>query len=73
MDITLVLARFFGLYFTIAGIGFFVNSQRVQEAVKELLDSKMHQLFAGVLPLLIGAFLVSVHNRWDSGLVPGGE
>jgi len=68
MDFSYVLVRFFGIYLAVLGVAMFIHAGRMVSALEELVGSKLLQLFAGVITLLMGAFLVSVHNRWDDGL-----
>ena len=60
------LAKSMGLFFAAMGIGLILNGKHFLAAAKEIQSSHASQLIAGVVPLLLGSFLVSSHNIWVS-------
>jgi len=64
MGISILLARFLGIFLTIWGIGAIANQKRLPGAIDEIVKSKSMQLIAAFIPLVMGSFFVAVHNRW---------
>lgn len=61
---TIILAKIFGLYFLAIGIALVINPNRFKKIYQQSMDDENFLLFGGVLALLIGAFIVSIHNVW---------
>ena len=61
---SIVLAKIFGLFCTIFGISALLHTDHMKSVVQAVLDNSGLQLVAGIVPLLIGSFLVSTHNYW---------
>lgn len=61
---SIILARFLGIFFLIWGLAALVNHERWHGAIDELVKSKMMQLIAALIPLILGSFFVAVHNVW---------
>jgi uncharacterized membrane protein HdeD (DUF308 family) len=61
MDITVVLARFWGTLLVTAGVALLINKKLLPDIVKER-DDKEYLLLSGFISLLIGAFQVSFYN-----------
>ena len=68
MDITLLLAQIFGLYFLIVGVVLVVRHKTLPQIINSLLTNEGLMFFAGVFILLLGLLLVLVHNSWEAGL-----
>jgi len=66
MTTSIMLAKFLGLFFTVMGLGIFVNRSRLQGALADLVANRMLQLIVGMIPLFLGSFIVSIHNVWVS-------
>lgn len=62
---TIILAKIFGLYFLAIGIAFFINPNRFKSMYQEIVKDENFLLMGGILALLIGAVVVSVHNDWS--------
>ena|ERR1700722_2999518 len=62
-----ILAKIFGLYFLAIGIAFIVNPDRLKRLYRDIAGNDSFNLLGGILALLIGAFVVSVHNTWIMG------
>jgi len=62
---SITLAKLLGLFATIWGLGIAINGARIRDAITEILESKSMQLIAALIPLLMGSFFVSVHNKWS--------
>lgn len=61
---TIVLAKIFGLYFLAIGLAFIINPGRFKKIYQQVAQDENFLLLGGMLALLIGAFVVSVHNNW---------
>ena len=65
---SMMLIKFFGIYFSVLGFSFFLHHDRMMDVVEEIIGSKVWTFFAGFIPLVMGAFLVVVHPMAMSGI-----
>lgn len=63
----IILAKIFGLYYLAVGIAFFLNQDRLKRLYQQILKDESLLYISGVLAVLIGAFVISVHNVWVLG------
>ncbi len=61
---TVFLAKFLGIVFTSFALGLLFNRDHAKKIAADLVAHPGIALVAGVVPLLLGAFLVLVHNTW---------
>ncbi|MDP1879393.1 MAG: hypothetical protein Q8K60_00470 [Parachlamydiaceae bacterium] len=61
---TIILAKIFGLYFLAIGLAILINPNRFKNIYLQSMNDENFLLIGGILALLIGAFIVSVHNTW---------
>lgn len=61
---TLVLAKILGIYFLAIGIAFIIHPERFKKMYQQVAKDQNFLLMGGMLALLIGAVIVSIHNRW---------
>lgn len=66
MEVTIFLAKVFGLYMTIMGVAILFRRKHVMLAIFALAKDRFAQLIAGTVALLVGLFLVNLHNAWYS-------
>lgn len=59
-----VLAQIFGLYFFTLGLVFLLNPERFQNIFKQVRNDPNFLFLGGIIAVLIGAVIVSVHNIW---------
>src|SRR6516165_6313078 len=64
---SVILAKILGIYFLAIGIAFFVNIDRFRNIYKQVCKDENFLFMGGILALLIGAVIVSVHNIWVWG------
>ena len=62
---TEVIARFLGLFFILLPLSLRFNMQQVEALRRIILENVGMQLFFGLMPLLIGSFVVAAHNIWQ--------
>ena len=62
---TVFLAKFFGLFITIFSLGFLFNAGRLKMVADDLCKHPASAFFAGVMPLLLGIYLVLTHHSWS--------
>jgi len=67
MDISIFLAKVFGLYFIIMGLAVLKNRGGLNEMISELVNNSSRRLMDGFLILIIGILLVVSHNIWAGG------
>lgn len=64
---TIILAKIFGLYFLAIGLAFILNPDRFRKIYQQIAKDENFLFIGGMLALLIGAVVVSVHNKWVLG------
>lgn len=62
MDLSLTLAKIIGVYGLIISVSAMLNIERVNILVAEFLDSEALVYIVGIVSLMIGLALVTVHN-----------
>jgi uncharacterized protein YjeT (DUF2065 family) len=62
MDISLTLAKIIGVYGLIISISAILNFERVNLLVRELLESEYLLYITGVMALIIGLTIITIHN-----------
>lgn len=66
MELTVFLAKIFGLYMLFGGVLVLLRPKFVFLAAGALIQDKSSRLVFGILGVLIGLFLVNLHNVWDT-------
>lgn len=66
MTLTMVLAQIIGAYLLIAGMAVLANRRHIMLAVVAIARERFAQLVAGILALLVGLVIVTIHNDWSS-------
>ena len=64
---TVILAKFLGVFFLVFGCGFLFNREHGAAVAADLVKHPAVQLLAGVIPLLVGSWVVATHNNWVQG------
>ncbi len=64
MELSIFLARVFGLYLVIAGFLYFTRRHFIEKAISEFYDHNALILTTGVINLIIGLLIVVGHNVW---------
>lgn len=70
-DITLILARFIGIYFLIAGLGVVLRRQTMSDFVERYRTDPVISYVGGVLALWFGLVVLFLHWHWDDALAAG--
>ncbi len=65
MMLTILLAKIFGLYMLIAGLAILMNRKHMVLAVIAIAKERASQLIGGLVALLLGLFIVNIHNDWS--------
>jgi hypothetical protein len=63
METSLFFAKVIGIYITVTTLSFFVN-KRTMPLVFRLSNSPEEIYLSGLVNLLIGAIIISLHNIW---------
>jgi uncharacterized membrane protein HdeD (DUF308 family) len=66
MEVSFFLARVLGVYLIIMALAVMVNKERYKAAYKELKRDTMEVHLMGMIILIFGLLIVSVHNIWTS-------
>lgn len=64
---SIILAKILGIYLLAIGIAIFFGPERFKRLFREMLFNESLLFYGGLLAILIGAFIVSVHNVWALG------
>ncbi len=67
METTIILARMLAVLYITIGLGILLNRERYTKIYQELLNSPALLYVSGIVVLLIGWFIVSIHNEWETG------
>jgi len=67
MTTTLILSKFLGLYFFGIGFAFIINPKRAGKVYQLMMANEAILFLGGVVALLLGAFMISIHNIWVIG------
>ena len=66
-SMSLVLAKILGIYVLAIGLAFFINTNRLKNIFIQVRSDENFLLMGGILALLIGAVLITLHNQWIYG------
>lgn len=66
MDISIYLAKVLGAYMLIVGVAVLIKGKSLSKIIKELTHGQVIQYLGGLLCLIIGLLIVSVHNIWET-------
>ena len=61
---TLTFAKAYGIYFAVVGIALMVGPERFRKWYEEILSETRRALFGGTISLVIGCFIVALHNHF---------
>jgi uncharacterized protein YjeT (DUF2065 family) len=64
VTMSIILAKIFGIYLLAVGLAFFINPDRFKRIYQHVAKDENFLFFGGILALLIGAIIVSLHNDW---------
>lgn len=64
---SLILAKVLGLYFLVIGAAFLFNPERFKNLYGKIAHDDNFLFLGGLLAVLIGAVIISVHNEWVWG------
>ena len=59
---TFVFLQFFGMFFSLFGVALLINKKLFSSVVDDVSKHKGVALMFAVLPLMLGSYLVTVHN-----------
>mgnify|MGYP001599795850 CR=1 FL=1 len=66
MELTVLLAKVFGLYMVIVGVAILMNRKHMMLAIIAIAKERFAQLISGIVSVLLGLLLVNIHNDWSS-------
>ena len=66
MQLSIFLARFFGIYVLITGLFLFSQGDIVRKALKEFYQSPALMMVSGALNLMVGLLIVLSHSVWET-------
>ena len=66
MDITILLARVFGVYLLIGAAAVFLNRKALIIGVTSMFKERFAELMAALMAILAGLFYVNLYQDWSS-------
>lgn len=66
MELTVFLAKVFGLYMLVAGIAVLFNRRHFVAGVLAIAKERFAQIIAGTVALFFGLIFVNLHNDWST-------
>lgn len=66
MELSIFLAKVFGLYFILIAISMLLNKSTYRALMLDIANTPSMVLFIGIFTLIIGILLVVSHNIWVS-------
>ena len=66
MDISIYLAKVFGLYFLVVGIAGFLNAEKFRSLIIDFSKRSDSLFLSGFIALVLGILLITSHNIWSS-------
>jgi len=66
MLLTILLAKVLGLYMLIAGVAVLLRKREFLMAIGAFIEDKSTRLVTALFTLLVGLFLVNLHNDWST-------
>ena len=67
MDLSLFLAKVFGLYLMVTGVAVPLRRKELVPAIDQLFDNRSQVYIMSVFALVVGILLVVSHNIWVAG------
>ena len=64
MDISIYLARVFGIYLVVACVAMFINKKYLSKILQDFSNSMGLVVFSGFMHLFLGLLVVVAHNIW---------
>lgn len=64
MDISIYLAKVFGIYLIIVPIAVLINRKHYEKLLDDFFKNSSFVFFSGIIHLILGLFIVIVHNIW---------
>jgi uncharacterized protein YjeT (DUF2065 family) len=64
---SVILAKILGIYFLAIGLAFIIYPSRFKRMYQQTVKDENFLFLGAILALLIGAVIVSIHNRWVLG------
>jgi uncharacterized protein YjeT (DUF2065 family) len=69
MNTSIVLGNIYGVVFTVVGLGLLVRPGHFRTLVRDMVSSPGLLFLGGVLALIVGSLVVTLHNVWSGGWV----
>lgn len=64
MDISIFLAKIYGLAFTAVGLGMLINGKYYKKTIENLIKSPAVMFLGGTIALIVGFVIITYHNFW---------
>lgn len=64
MDVSIALAKIFGIYFAVIGFSLMINHRFFKGVLQDLVQSNIAMLIIATITLIFGSILVVLHNVW---------
>ena len=64
MEISVFIAKIFGLLYLVVGVGLMINRQTFKQIMEDFCKNTVLVFYGGILALVIGVVIVLTHNIW---------
>lgn len=68
MELTIVIAKLFAIYFVVSGLAVLFRKKTLVHAVKDMYEHPAIMWLGGALLIFLGGYIVLVHNVWEGTL-----
>jgi uncharacterized membrane protein HdeD (DUF308 family) len=66
MELTLLLAKVFGIYLIVGGAAYTTRQRYFMSVVHHFVEERMLRMVVAVAEFIGGLFLIMSHNEWDT-------
>ena len=64
MEISVFIAKIFGLIYLVVGVGLMINRQTFKQIMEDFCKNTVLVFYGGILALVVGVVIVLTHNIW---------
>ena len=66
MDVSIFLAKVFGLYLVIVSLSLLINRQKFKQLFSDFLNNSPASFLSAIMTLIMGILLILFHNIWTT-------
>lgn len=66
MELTIMLAKVFGIYLIVGGLACMIRRQYFMSVMRDFVEHRLLRFFIAIAEFIAGLFLIYSHNYWTS-------